>query len=315
MKRTAKVTDDTAHVEHSLSRTPGGVHEEQALAARLPSHLGSSAPGLSHDTLLTSTLHPGWSYTRAEDVPQDAFGGNLFPPQFSSIDDVSDVFRLETRIMLRLILQAILQLWAENCATTLSGNSSQVLSSEHQPSTLPLPAAVSDSAANASDAIPSMPSDSSSTLPDGTMQTQILRYFSDRLASLLSYDQVLYPNAFHAFNATASANIRNSAGRALHYGILALATRHMFNKGELCFERISEQLSVEGAEIILERLKVISRVEEIAEEELITLLAGLLMYIMYKVCLGLVMMRERVLISRLRSAEAMSGVSKPTSLS
>ncbi|EHK16454.1 uncharacterized protein TRIVIDRAFT_40532 [Trichoderma virens Gv29-8] len=128
--------------------------------------------------------------------------------------------------------------------------------------------------------------DSSSTLPDGATQAQILQYFRHRLASLLSYDEVLFPNAFHAFNATASANIGSSAGRALHCGILALASRHMFNKGQLCYERISEQLGVEGSAIILQRLKDIPRVEDTAEEESVTLLAGLLMFIMYKICRG-----------------------------
>lgn len=191
--------------------------------------------------------------------------------------------------MLRLTLQAILQLWAETCAPFLSDGAGQAVSGGHRLSSLPLSATthVSESAPSANDTISSMPGDSSSTLPDGTTQAQILQYFRDQLASLLSYDQVLFPNAFHAFNATASANIGNSAGRALHYGILALASRHMFNKGQICYERISEQLGVEGSAITLQRLKDIPRVEEIAEEESITLLAGLLMFVMYKVRLGL----------------------------
>ncbi|PNP52482.1 hypothetical protein THARTR1_06950 [Trichoderma harzianum] len=186
--------------------------------------------------------------------------------------------------MLRLILQAILQLWAETCAPFLSDDAGQAVSSGHRLiSSLPLPAAthVSESAPNPNDTISSMPGDSSSTLPDGTTEAQIFQYVRDRLASLLSYDQVL-TNAFYAFNATASANIGNSAGRALHYGILALASRHMFNSGQICYERISEQHGVEGSAIILQRLKDIPRVEEIGEEELITLLAGLLMFVMYK---------------------------------
>ncbi|KAK0758198.1 hypothetical protein N5P37_009500 [Trichoderma harzianum] len=212
----------------------------------------------------------GRSHTRADAVPQDLFGGNPFPPQFNPIDD------------------AILQLWAETCAPFLSDDAGQAVSGGHRLSYLPLLATthVSESAPDANDTISLMPGDSSSTLPDGTTQAQILQYFRDQLASLLSYDQVLFPNAFHAFNATASANIGNSAGRALHYGILALASRHMFNKGQLCYERISEQLGVEGSAIVLQRLKDIPKVEEIAEEESITLLAGLLMFVMYKICRG-----------------------------
>ncbi|KAL7793942.1 fungal-specific transcription factor domain-containing protein [Trichoderma afarasin] len=269
VKRIAKTADGTARAS---SPRAGAVHvpEEQGLSSGELSHLASSVPGPSPDSISTSTVNPDWSHTRADDTPQDLFGGNLFPPQFNPIDD------------------AILQLWAEACAPFLSDNAGQAVSSGHRLSSLPLPATahVSESASNANDTISSMPGDSSSTLPDGTTQTQILQYFRDRLASLLSYDQVLFPNAFHAFNATASANIGNSAGRALHYGILALASRHMFNKGQVCYERISEQLGVEGSAIILQRLKGIPKVEEVAEEESITLLAALLMFVMYKICRG-----------------------------
>lgn len=269
VKRIAKTADGTARAS---SPRAGAVHvpEEQGLSSRETSHLASSVHGPSPDSISTSALHPGWPHTRANDVPQDLFGGNLFPPQFNPIDD------------------AILQLWAETCAPFLSDDAGQAASSGHRPSSLPLPATahVSENAPNVNNTISSMPGDSSSTLPDGTTQAQILQYFRDQLASLLSYDQVLFPNAFHAFNATASANIGNSAGRALHYGILALASRHMFNKGQLCYERISEQLGVEGSAIVLQRLKDIPKVEEIAEEESITLLAGLLMFVMYKICRG-----------------------------
>ncbi|KAH0527359.1 hypothetical protein TsFJ059_002369 [Trichoderma semiorbis] len=269
VKRIAKTADGTARTS---SPRVGAVQvpEEQGLSSGETSHLASSVPGPSPDSISTSTLPQDWSHTRAYDAPQNLFGGNLFPPQFNPIDD------------------AILQLWAETCAPFLSDDAVQAVSSGHRLSSLPLPATtrVSKSAPNASDTISSMPGDSSSTLPDGTTQAQILQYFRDRLASLLSYDQVLFPNAFHAFNATASANIGNSAGRALHYGILALASRHMFNNGQLCYERISEQLGVEGSAIILQRLKDITKVEEIAEEESITLVAGLLMFVMYKICRG-----------------------------
>ncbi|KAL6792268.1 fungal-specific transcription factor domain-containing protein [Trichoderma sp. SZMC 28013] len=269
VKKIAKTADGTAR---TLSPRAGTVHvpEEQGLSSGETSHPRSSVPEPNRDSNSTSTLSPKWSHTRADDVPQDLFGGNLFPPQFNPIDD------------------AILQLWAESCAPFLSDDAGQAVSSGHRISSLPLPATidVSESTLNASDTISSMSSDPSSTLPDGTTQAQILQYFRDRLASLLSYDEVLFPNAFHAFNATASANIGNSAGRALHYGILALASRHMFNKGQLCYERISEQLGAEGSAIVLHRLKDIPKVEEIAEEESITLLAGLLMFVMYKICRG-----------------------------
>ncbi|KAL7931194.1 fungal-specific transcription factor domain-containing protein [Trichoderma chlorosporum] len=264
VKRIAKTTDGISFSPHV-----GVVPEEQGLSSGVTSHLRSSVPEPSPNSLSTSTLLPAWSHPRADDVPQDLFGGNLFPPQFNPIDD------------------AILQLWAETCAPFLSDDTSQAVSSGHPPSALPLTATctISDSAPNASDILLSMSGDSS-TLPDGATQAQIMQYFRHRLASLLSYDEALFPNAFHAFNATASANIGNSAGRALHYGILALASRHMFNNGQLCYERISEQLGVEGSAIILQRLKGIPRVEEIAEEESVTLLAGLLMFIMYKICRG-----------------------------
>ncbi|KKO96895.1 hypothetical protein THAR02_11004 [Trichoderma harzianum] len=287
VKRIARTADGTARTLSPLVGTVN-VPEEQGLSSGETSHPGSSVPRPSPDSISTSTLHPGCSHTRADDAPQDLFGGNLFPPQFNPIDDVSDKVLLRNRIMLRLTSQAILQLWTETCAPFLSDDASEAVSSGHRPSSLSLPATItiSKSAPNSSDTISSMPGDSSSTLPDGATQAQILQYFRDRLASLLSYDQTLFPNAFHAFNATASANIGNSAGRALHYGILALASRHMFNKGQLCYERISEQLGVEGSAIILQRLKDIPRVEEIAEEESITLLAGLLMFVMYKICRG-----------------------------
>ncbi|KAJ4859866.1 fungal specific transcription factor domain-containing protein [Trichoderma breve] len=287
VKRIAKTADGTARTLSPLVGTVD-VPEEQGLSSGETSHPGCSVPRPSPDSISTSTLHPGWSHTRADDAPQDLFGGNLFPPQFNPIDDVSDKVLLRNRIMLRLTSQAILQLWAETCAPFLSDDASEAVSSGRRPSSLPLPATItmSKSVPDSSDTISSMPGDSSSTLPDGTTQAQILQYFRDRLASLLSYDQTLFPNAFHAFNATASANIGNSAGRALHYGILALASRHMFNKGQLCYERISEQLGVEGSAIILQRLKDIPKVEEITEEESITLLAGLLMFVMYKICRG-----------------------------
>ena len=123
----------------------------------------------------------------------------------------------------------------------------------------------------------------SSAIPDNQTQTEILTYFRECLTGLISYDEVLFPDSLHAFNATASTNIGNAAGRALHCGILALASRHMVNKGQVCFERISEQLGVEGSEIIMERLKGVERIDELSEEEAITLLAGLLMHLMYKV--------------------------------
>ncbi|KAL6695520.1 hypothetical protein J3F84DRAFT_348855 [Trichoderma pleuroticola] len=214
-----------------------------------PDGLSTSARGARKQRIRRKSL------TGADDVPQDLFGGNFFSPQFNPIDD------------------AILQLWAETCAPFLSDDAGQAVSSGHRLiSSLPLPAAthVSESAPNPNDTISSMPGDSSSTLPDGTTEAQIFQYVRDRLASLLSYDQVLFTNAFYAFNATASANIGNSAGGALHYGILALASRHI------------EQHGVEGSAIILQRLKDIPRVEEIGEEESITLLAGLLMFVMYK---------------------------------
>ncbi|KAL7955106.1 fungal-specific transcription factor domain-containing protein [Trichoderma compactum] len=269
VKRISKTTDGTAR---TLSPRVGTVYvpEEQGLSSGETSHPGSSVPEPSRDSNSTPTVSPGWSHTRADGVPQDLFGGNPSPPQFNPIDDV------------------ILQLWAETCAPFLSDDAVQAVSSGHRPSALPLPptARVCESMPNTSDTISSMPGGPSSTLPDGTTQAQILHYFRDRLASLLSYDEVLFPNAFHAFNATASANIGDSAGRALHYGILALASRYMFNKGQLCYERISEQLGVEGSAIILQRLKDIPKLEEVAEEESITLLAGLLMFVMYKICRG-----------------------------
>lgn len=89
VKRIAKTADSTA-----LTSSPrvGAVQvpEEQGLSSGETSHLASSAPGPSPDSVSTSTLHPDWSHTRADDTPQDLFGGNLFPPQFNPIDDVGD---------------------------------------------------------------------------------------------------------------------------------------------------------------------------------------------------------------------------------
>lgn len=213
----------------------------------------------------------------------------------------------------RLILQAILQLWAETCTPFLSDDIGQAFSSGYPTSTLNPPPTASAIASNISDPILSMPGGSYSTLPDGATQAQILQYFRDQLASLLSYDEVLFPNAFHAFNTIASANIGNSAGCALHCGILALASRHMFNNGQLCFERVSERLGVEGSRLIMQKLEDLTGTEGIAEEELITLLAGLLMLIMYKVsrCAG--PSRNCLLTVPFRSVGAMCGVSKATS--
>ena len=120
-------------------------------------------------------------------------------------------------------------------------------------------------------------------MPDTETQTEILTYFRECLTGLMSYDEVQFPDSLHAFNATASTNIGNGAGRALHCGILALASRHMVNKGQTCMERISEQLGVEGSEIIMERLKGLERIQDASEEEATTLLAGLLMHVIYKV--------------------------------
>lgn len=89
MRRIAKTTDGTAR---TLSPRVGTVDvpEEQGLSSGETSHPGSSVPEPSPDRISTSTLHSGRSHPRADDVPQDLFGGNLFPPQFNPIDDVSE---------------------------------------------------------------------------------------------------------------------------------------------------------------------------------------------------------------------------------
>lgn len=89
VKRIAKTAGSTARAS---SPRIGAVHvpEEQGLSSGETSHLGLSVHGPSPDSISTSALHPGWPHTRANDVPQDLFGGNLFPPQFNPIDDVSD---------------------------------------------------------------------------------------------------------------------------------------------------------------------------------------------------------------------------------
>ncbi|KAJ2976518.1 hypothetical protein NQ176_g4911 [Zarea fungicola] len=242
---------------------------DPAIEGQRPSSEATSCRGSSSslDSLSSVALPEDWPHTRA-DVSQDLFGGTLFPPQFNPIDD------------------AILQLWAETCTPFLCDDIGQAFSNGYPASTLNPPPTTPDLGSNISDPILSIPGGPHSTLPDGATQAQILKYFRDQLASLLSYDEVLFPNAFHAFNTIASANIGNTAGCALHCGILALASRHMFNNGQLCFERVSERLGVEGSALIMQKLEALPSTEEMAEEELITLLAGLLMLIMYKICRG-----------------------------
>ncbi|ORX39100.1 fungal-specific transcription factor domain-domain-containing protein [Kockovaella imperatae] len=185
-------------------------------------------------------------------------GSQAFPPQSNPIDD------------------AVLQLWLETCAPFLTAPVQTRSPKIHPPLRLPPLSARSTL----------QPVDPTSGLPDGEIQTEILDYFRDQLTSLVSYDDVMFPDAFQVFSMTASANIESQAGRALHCGILALAARHMVNKGQSSMERVSEQLGDEGSDIIMTRLRELEHDGEPKESELITLLAGLLMFLMYKICRG-----------------------------
>jgi hypothetical protein len=110
----------------------------------------------------------------------------------------------------------------------------------------------------------------------------ILAYYKDCLARLVSCGGKNDPNDYDAFTSLANANISSLAGQGLHMSILAWAGRHMVNRGQANYEAVSERLSGQATQIIMEKLMK-EKLEMLEQSELLTLFSGLIMLISFKV--------------------------------
>lgn len=96
-------------------------------------------------------------------------------------------------------------------------------------------------------------------------------------------------NGFDAFTTLASATASSSAGRGLHLATLSWAGRHMSNLGQVKYEAMSERLAEQAKGIlfgILGKFTTAQRrgIEQgIGETDQMTLLAGTLMLVQFKV--------------------------------
>lgn len=109
----------------------------------------------------------------------------------------------------------------------------------------------------------------------------ILEHYQQCLSSLVSCDSS--PNAFDAFISLAKATSSTPAGQGLHSATLAWAGRHMVNQGQYKYEAISERLGSEASQIIMAKVDSEALLQSLDGEELMTLFAGLLMLVQFKV--------------------------------
>jgi len=112
----------------------------------------------------------------------------------------------------------------------------------------------------------------------------LLTHYQRSLSSLVSCTGDSSPSAFDAFTQLADAQSTSKAGRGLHLSILAWAGRHMSNEGEIRYEASSERLGKEAETLIVDRLDYHRNGSvQLEETERMTLLAGCLMLIQWRV--------------------------------
>jgi hypothetical protein len=112
----------------------------------------------------------------------------------------------------------------------------------------------------------------------------LLIHYQRSLSGMVSCTGDSAPSAFAAFTQLANAQSTSEAGRGLHLSILAWAGRHMANEGEIRYEAMSERLGGKASSIIVGRLEYYQKANIAFEEtERMTLLAGCLMVIQWKV--------------------------------
>jgi transcriptional activator protein UGA3 len=112
----------------------------------------------------------------------------------------------------------------------------------------------------------------------------LLTHYQRSLSSLVSCTGDSSPSAFDAFTQLADAQSTSKAGRGLHLSILAWAGRHMSNEGEVRYEASSERLGQEAIGLIVDRLEYFRKGSlQLEETERMTLLAGCLMLIQWRV--------------------------------
>ncbi len=132
------------------------------------------------------------------------------------------------------------------------------------------------------------PSHSPSSSRNGRMANidSILSYYSKSLTSLVSCTDNESPSGFDAFTQLASPSTeRGEPARALHIAILAWAGRHLVNKGNFRFESVSETYGLQAMALMESLLSQRGKPSFLPETETeqITLLAGCLMVMQYKV--------------------------------
>lgn len=148
------------------------------------------------------------------------------------------------------------------------------------------------------------PSHSPSSSRNGRMANidSILSYYSKSLTSLVSCTDNESPSGFDAFTQLASPSTeRGEPARALHIAILAWAGRHLVNKGNFRFESVSETYGLQAMALMESLLSQRGKPSFLPETETeqITLLAGCLMVMQYKICRGDVW-GYRMLVDHLR---------------
>lgn len=149
-----------------------------------------------------------------------------------------------------------------------------------QPQPQPLAITPASSAANPLPLVSPGPTDPKTT----ESHAAILSYYKDCLARLVSCGGKNDPNDYDAFTSLAYANISSLAGQGLHMSILAWAGRHMVNRGQANYEAVSERLSGQATQIIMDKL-VKENLKTLEQSELLTLFSGLIMLISFKVSL------------------------------
>jgi hypothetical protein len=118
----------------------------------------------------------------------------------------------------------------------------------------------------------------------------ILAHYQESLSNLVSCsDGEHAPNSYDAFTALANASMTSSAGQGLHLSVLAWAGRHMVNQGQLKYEAVSERLGTQASQIILDMLARDVETRVLESKELVTLFAGILMLVQYKVSRTLIL--------------------------
>jgi hypothetical protein len=186
------------------------------------------------------------------------------------------------------LFQATLQLWAADCLTVPSAQSVDPFESLNnllrpymtQGPVIPL-AATSASSVNHPPSRPS--SQPGSDSPNS--HAPLLDHYQQSLSALVSCGDTDSPNSFDAFTRLANSTASSSAGKGLHLSILAWAGKHMVNQGQAKYEAVSERLGSQATQIIMTKLDEYKNggSAQATETERMTLLAGALMIIQFKV--------------------------------